>query len=148
MTSGTVPPFDIATLPRLGLGCAPLGNLFARLSDETAVSTQERGCPRPRATRRADGITVRKLSGLITEAGRDWDVDRLRPYADLGIEAFGPDRVMWGSDWPVALLAGTYGGWLDATQAPVGRLTPDERAAILGGTAARVYGLESRGETP
>jgi L-fuconolactonase len=93
----------------------------------------------------ADGITVCKLSGLITEAGPDWDLDRLRPYADLVIEAFGPDRVMWGSDWPVALLAGSYARWLGAARRLVERLTPDERAAILGGTAARVYGLSSRG---
>jgi L-fuconolactonase len=93
----------------------------------------------------ADGITVCKLSGLITEAGPDWDVDRLRPYADLVVDAFGPDRVMWGSDWPVALLAGSYARWLDAARRLVERLTPDERAAILGGTAARVYGLSSQG---
>ena len=89
----------------------------------------------------ADGITVCKLSGLITEAGPDWDVDRLRPYTDLVIDAFGPDRVMWGSDWPVALLAGSYASWLDAARRLVARLTPDERVAIFGGTAARVYGL-------
>ncbi len=93
----------------------------------------------------ADGVTVCKLSGLITEAGPDWDVERLRPYADLVINAFGPERVMWGSDWPVSLLAGTYGGWLDAARRLVERLTPDERLAILGGTAARIYGLSSRG---
>jgi len=96
----------------------------------------------------ADGTTVCKLSGLITEAGPDWDVERLRPYADLVIDAFGPERVMWGSDWPVALLAGSYGGWLDAARRLVARLTPDERAAILGGTAARVYGLATEGAGP
>ena len=94
----------------------------------------------------ADGITVCKLSGLITEAGPGWDADRLRPYADLVIDAFGPDRVMWGSDWPVALLAGNYDRWLAATQRLLERLTPSERAAILGETAARVYGLELGGQ--
>jgi L-fuconolactonase len=96
----------------------------------------------------ADGITVCKLSSLITETGRDWTVSRLRPWVDLVIDAFGPDRVMWGSDWPVALLAGTYGGWLDAARSLVERLTPAERAAILGGTAARVYGLAAEGKGP
>ena len=96
----------------------------------------------------ADGITVCKLSGLITEAGPDWDIDRLRPYADLVIDAFGPDRVMWGSDWPVALLAGSYAGWLDAARRLVARLTPDERAAIFGGTAASVYGLAKEETRP
>ncbi len=89
----------------------------------------------------ADGLTVCKLSGLITEAGADWTVERLRPYADHILETFGPDRVMWGSDWPVALLAGTYAGWLEAADGLLSSLTPAERAAILGGNAVRVYGL-------
>jgi len=96
----------------------------------------------------ADGVTVCKLSGLITEAGPDWDIERLRPYVDLVIDAFGADRVMWGSDWPVVLLAGTYGGWLDAARRLLARLTSDERAAILGRTAARVYGLANEGAGP
>ena len=54
----------------------------------------------------------------------------------------------WGSDWPVALLAGTYAGWLDAARRLAERLTPDERAAILGGTAARIHGLAREGEAP
>ena len=89
----------------------------------------------------SDGLTVCKLSGLITEAGPDWTVERLRPYADHVLETFGPDRVMWGSDWPVALLAGSYQGWLDAADQLLASLTPTERAAILGGNAVRVYGL-------
>ncbi|HEY2618229.1 MAG TPA: amidohydrolase family protein [Acetobacteraceae bacterium] len=52
-----------------------------------------------------------KLSGLVTEATRDWSVDDLRPYADHIIDCFGPDRLMWGSDWPVVSLAGGYARW-------------------------------------
>ena len=88
-----------------------------------------------------DGRTVCKLSGLLTEASPGADAPALRPYADLVIEAFGADRVMWGSDWPVVLLAGDYGGWLAMTQALTGSRSDAERAAIFGGTAARVYGL-------
>ncbi|MDT0392826.1 amidohydrolase family protein [Streptomyces sp. DSM 41921] len=83
--------------------------------------------------------TVAKLSGLATEADpASWTVEDLRPYADVALEAFGPGRLMYGSDWPVSTLAGTYGGILDATR----RLTgPRDHAQILDTTAARVYGL-------
>jgi L-fuconolactonase len=90
----------------------------------------------------ADGRTICKLSGLITEAGKDWSPERLRPYVDHVIEAFGPRRVMWGSDWPVLLLAGTHGGWLETARELLSGLTHSEQAAILGGNAARVYGLD------
>ncbi|MEU0459075.1 MULTISPECIES: amidohydrolase family protein [unclassified Streptomyces] len=83
--------------------------------------------------------TVGKLSGLATEADHaSWTVEDLRPYADVALEAFGPDRLMYGSDWPVCTLAGTYGGILDAAR----RLTaPPDHAQIFETTAARVYGL-------
>jgi L-fuconolactonase len=90
----------------------------------------------------ADGKTVCKLSGLVTEAGGDWTLDRLRPYADLVIEAFGPERVMWGSDWPVVRLAGTYEAWRGATDRLLEGLAPGHRARILGLTARRVYALQ------
>ncbi len=91
----------------------------------------------------ADGATHCKLSGLITEAGPDWTVERLRPYVDLVIEAFGPERVMWGSDWPVALLAGSYDRWLETSHQLLKGLGGLDRAAILGGTARRFYGLDA-----
>lgn len=88
--------------------------------------------------------TVCKLSGLVTEAGPDWKVAGLRPYADTVLEAFGPGRLMYGSDWPVCLLAASYGEVLDAARALAEDLGPDERAQVLGGTADRVYGLSGR----
>jgi L-fuconolactonase len=90
----------------------------------------------------ADGKTVCKLSGLITEAGANWTVERLRPYADLVIDAFGPDRVMWGSDWPVLRLAGSYEAWRRATDRLLEDLVPADRARVLGETARRVYALQ------
>ncbi|MFE6522073.1 amidohydrolase family protein [Streptomyces sp. NPDC057794] len=83
--------------------------------------------------------TVAKLSGLATEADpARWTVDDLRPYAGTALEAFGPARLMYGSDWPVSTRAGTYGGILDAMR----RLTgPRDRAQVFETTAARVYGL-------
>jgi len=83
-----------------------------------------------------------KLSGLVTEADwKSWDVDLLRPYFEVVLDAFGPDRLMFGSDWPVCLLAASYGEWLDAARELVSELSPDEQAAIFAGTARRVYGL-------
>lgn len=82
-----------------------------------------------------------KLSGLVTEAGRGWRVDDLRPYVEHLLECFGTDRVIWGSDWPVVDLAGGYAAWWDATQACLTGLDPDARAKVLGGNAARYYGV-------
>jgi L-fuconolactonase len=82
-----------------------------------------------------------KLSGLITEAKPDWRVEQLRPYVDHLVACFGPKRLMWGSDWPVANLAGGYDRWIEASEACLGSLSGDERAAIYGGTAARFYGV-------
>ncbi|MFJ8463494.1 amidohydrolase family protein [Streptomyces swartbergensis] len=83
--------------------------------------------------------TVCKLSGMVTEADlASWTIDDLRPYADMVLEAFGPDRLMFGSDWPVCTLAATYGDVLDAAR----RLTgPSDHARIFGATATRVYDL-------
>lgn len=82
-----------------------------------------------------------KLSGLITEAGDDWRVDDLRPYADLVLEVFGPERVMWGSDWPVCRLRGEYAGWLAAAEKLAEQLDGAGRARLFGGTAAEFYRL-------
>lgn len=80
-----------------------------------------------------------KLSGLITEAHAGWRVDDLRPYTETALNLFGPDRLIWGSDWPVADLAGGYAAWAQATEDLLAALTAPQKAAIQGGTAARVY---------
>ncbi|MGI9334030.1 MAG: amidohydrolase family protein [Gammaproteobacteria bacterium] len=82
-----------------------------------------------------------KLSGLVTEAGADWTVDRLRPYVGHLLEQFGPSRLIWGSDWPVAQLAATYSQWWTATGDLLSTLTEGERALILGRNAERFYRL-------
>ncbi|GCB42954.1 L-fuconolactone hydrolase [Streptomyces sp. NL15-2K] len=83
--------------------------------------------------------TVSKLSGMVTEADlASWTIDDLRPYADVVLGAFGPDRLMFGSDWPVCTLAATYGEVLDIAH----RLTgAHERTQIFETTATRVYDL-------
>jgi L-fuconolactonase len=86
-----------------------------------------------------------KLSGLVTEADpAAWTVDDLRPYAEVVLESFGAARLMFGSDWPVCLLAGDYGGVLTAAEELTAGLSAAEREAVFGGTAARVYRLEER----
>jgi L-fucono-1,5-lactonase len=85
-----------------------------------------------------------KVSGLATEAAPDWSVDDLMPYVEHLIDAFSAGRLVWGSDWPVINLAGGYDRWCAATQALLAPLPEAERAAVLGGNAARFY-LSRRG---
>jgi len=83
-----------------------------------------------------------KLSGLVTEAAwTTWTVDDLRPYVDRALEDFGPRRLMYGSDWPVCLLAGSYATIIATARALTAGLSEDERAAVFGGTAEEVYRL-------
>jgi L-fuconolactonase len=91
----------------------------------------------------AEPNVTAKLSGLVTEAGPQWTVDALRPYVDVALEAFGPDRLMAGSDWPVCLLAASYDEVFDAASQLCSGLSAAERADVFGGTAARVYRLGS-----
>ena len=94
------------------------------------------------ATLAARENTACKLSGLVTEADWfGWSRADLRPYADTVLEAFGPDRVMFGSDWPVCTLAADYSEVLGSARELTASLAPAERAAVFGGTATRVYGL-------
>jgi L-fuconolactonase len=83
-----------------------------------------------------------KLSGLVTEAnwGR-WTPADFRPYLDVVLEAFGAGRLMFGSDWPVCLLAGSYADVIGLARGAIAVLSRDEQAAILGANAARFYGL-------
>ncbi len=91
----------------------------------------------------ADGRTVCKLSGLVSEAAPGWTTDTLRRWVDLALDAFGPNRLLWGSDWPVLLQAGAgYGQWLCMADQLLSDLSADERAAVFGETARRVYGLK------
>lgn len=92
----------------------------------------------------ADGLTHCKLSGLVTEAAADWTVDDLQPVVDVVLDAFGPDRVMWGSDWPVLNLAADYDGWAAASERLLAALSPRDRSSVLGTTARRFYKLEER----
>jgi len=83
-----------------------------------------------------------KLSGLLTEAGARWHPDDLRPYVEHLLATFGPQRLLWGSDWPVVGLAADYSRWFNLADSLAG-LAGDERAALFGGNAVRVYGIEN-----
>jgi L-fuconolactonase len=85
-----------------------------------------------------------KLSGMVTEADWvHWTEDTFRPYLDIVFEAFTPDRLMFGSDWPVCLLAGTYGQVKQLVESYVQNLSGSEKENIFGSNAARFYGLPS-----
>jgi L-fuconolactonase len=86
-----------------------------------------------------------KLSGLVTEADpAGWTAADLRPYADVVLDAFGPSRVMFGSDWPVCLLAASYDEVVAVAEALTAGLTAAERADVFGGAAVRAYRLRER----
>ena len=81
-----------------------------------------------------------KLSGMVTEADHSrWSVDDLKPYVAHVVEQFGYGRLMWGSDWPVCLLAGPYGRVLEATLRAVGPITLEGRARLMGRNAIEFY---------
>jgi L-fuconolactonase len=83
-----------------------------------------------------------KLSGLVTEASwRQWRPADFTPYLDVALEAFGPERLMIGSDWPVCLLAGEYAEVMGIVGEYCAALSATEQEAIWGGTAARFYRL-------
>ena len=83
-----------------------------------------------------------KLSGMITEANwQHWTIDDLKPYVDIALEAFGPDRCMFGSDWPVCELAGTYAEVYQGLRELLEPLSDHEQQLIFGGTATRFYQL-------
>ncbi|MDE3200029.1 MAG: amidohydrolase family protein [Acidobacteriota bacterium] len=93
------------------------------------------------ALAQSDNVSC-KLSGMVTETTwREWKAEDFRPYMEVVLEAFGPERLMIGSDWPVCLLSADYGEAMGLVKDFIGTLSSDEQAAILGGTCARVYGI-------
>ncbi|SEP83009.1 amidohydrolase family protein [Microlunatus flavus] len=93
---------------------------------------------------------VAKLSGLdaALAAGVEPSAERLRPLVEAALETFGPERLMLGGDWPVSLGHAPYAVVVEAVRGSLAGLGDAERAAVLGGTAARVYRLPPRPEVP
>lgn len=82
-----------------------------------------------------------KLSGMVTEAAPRWTPAQLQPYIDVVLQAFGPKRIMYGSDWPVMLLAAEYAQWYGVVTNAIAKLSKPEQERIMGGTAVEAYGL-------
>jgi L-fuconolactonase len=84
-----------------------------------------------------------KLSGMATEdSWEHWSIESLRPYLDTVVNAFAPDRLMAGSDWPVCLLATGYAEWWQVLRNYFADFSDDQRADIFGATATRIYNLQ------
>lgn len=84
-----------------------------------------------------------KISGMVTEADwTHWSEEQLAPYLEIVLEAFSPCRLMFGSDWPVCLIASSYQCWFQVVTQAISQLNSEEQSMILGGTAARVYRLQ------
>ena len=83
-----------------------------------------------------------KISGMVTEADfLYWTPDQLVPYFDVVLEAFGPDRLLFGSDWPVCLVATSYLEWLNVVKNNISQLSIYEQDKIMGKNAVRIYQL-------
>ena len=105
------------------------GDLGAWRADMTALATHPQVCC--------------KLSGLVTEADHArWTTADIRPVWDLLLEVFGPRRLMFGSDWPVCVVAGGWDRWAETVDELVRELSPDDQHAVLAGTATTFYRLE------
>ena len=90
-----------------------------------------------------------KASGLVTEADwLDWKPDDMRPYLDVVLDAFGPERLMFGSDWPVCLLAASYRQVKELLGSYVEGHAPQQKENIFGGNAIRFYGLKAASDGP
>ena len=109
--------------PIAGGGFEPWGSLLARAAQAPNVFA--------------------KLSGLDTGSATGWSATDLAPYVDHALAVFGPERLMFGSDWPVALLRGGYAKVWSETGATLSGLSPVERERVLGGTAVEVYRLST-----
>ena len=145
-------PFDLVVRPRQ----LKVAERFARAHPAALLVLDHLGKPpitSPEIIRwttdlselaRHDNV-VAKVSGLtIEDDWGTWSVARLRPVLDHALETFGPDRLMFGSDWPLVELTGGYGSWQDAYLTLTSELTPAEQARIDARTAQRVYSTSWR----
>ncbi|GAB0114808.1 amidohydrolase family protein [Acidisoma sp. C75] len=86
-----------------------------------------------------------KISGMVTEAGKDWSAARIRPFLRHAAEAFGPDRLVFGTDWPVCTLVASHAEVVDLARSLLGEVYgAEDLAKIFEGNARRFYGLDGR----
>ena len=83
-----------------------------------------------------------KISGMVTEADwKNWKPEHFRPYLDAVVDSFGPERIVFGSDWPVCLVAAEYAQVIGIVEDYFAGFSADEQAAFFGGNATRFYNL-------
>jgi L-fuconolactonase len=113
------------------LGKPPIGGTEAQYRRWRALIAECAGNPR----------VVAKVSGLYAATGPldSWTVEGVRPFVEDALELFGPDRLLYGGDWPISELAGGYARTWDAITGILAPLSDDDRAAVLAGTARRIY---------
>ncbi|MFT3723330.1 MAG: amidohydrolase family protein [Hyphomonadaceae bacterium] len=146
-------PFDILTFPR------HLPAIIDALQKTSGVHGIIDHISKPDMTRPLDGewgSAMRtlaampnihcKISGLVTEAGADWTADRIRPFVEFVANAFGPKRLVFGSDWPVCRLAASYANVVDLTRDVLGAMYgPDDMRAIMETNGKAFYRLSADG---
>jgi L-fuconolactonase len=142
--------YDILIYPRQLPAAIELCQRFPQQSfvlDHIAKPDMKAGTREPWATQlralaAAHPTLTCKLSGLVTEADwAGWKLTDIHPFLDTVLEAFGTQRLMIGSDWPVCTLAADYHRTMGLVEEYLARVPPAAREAILGGTAAAFYGL-------
>ena len=132
-----IKPLPIAVL--ISGGGTTLKNILQRIKEGRLDGWQEEF----EAAARFPNVYC-KLSGMVTEA--DWGAWTPRdfaPYVRIALDAFGPERLMFGSDWPVSTLCASYEQVVQALRDALGPISADEKAQIFGGTAERFYGLKT-----
>lgn len=144
-------PFDILTFPRhlpalrQALAATPdLRGIVDHLSKPDMTQT-DLGDWRAHISALAEHPRLMcKISGMVTEAGADWTADRIRPCLQHVAHAFGPQRLVFGSDWPVCTIAADYGSVLHLAQHLLGEIfSGDDLAQIFGGNAKRFYKISA-----
>jgi L-fuconolactonase len=144
----TTGPAALAELPGIGARHPELSVVIDHLGKPpVGGDAHDRAEWRALLARAAENPRVSaKLSGLYSSVGAldSWTVDGLRPFVEDALDVFGPARLMYGGDWPVARLAGGYERTWDALQQLLAALTPEETALVLGGSAEQVYRIPSR----
>jgi L-fuconolactonase len=132
---------QLRALTRLAADCPDVTFVLDHLGKPTALEPWSDDL---RALARRPNVAC-KLSGLATELGPGWTEARAAPYLRVALDAFGPDRCMFGSDWPLVTLPATHERWTDAVLAVLADAVEPERHAVLAGTAERIYDLSRRG---
>ena len=144
-------PFDILIFPRhlsaitqAVQGTPGLHAILDHISKPDMTRPMDaKWCSKIEALAAVPGVYC-KVSGLVTEAGTDWSIDRIRPFVEFVAHAFGPDRLVFGSDWPVCTLAASYGQVLELARGILGNLyRPKQMQAIMETNGQRFYRLES-----